>query len=77
MEISDWLEHRRTEIVDFACQLIATPSQNPPGDERQIAQTVCEKLNSFGIDEFYDWSQSAETTGMIAVNLGALCLTDY
>ncbi|MDA3845844.1 MAG: alpha-N-arabinofuranosidase [Vallitaleaceae bacterium] len=26
--------------------------------------------NSFGIDEFYDWTKAVETTGMIAVNLG-------
>ena len=47
--IVDYLEGREREILDFACQLIATPSPNPPGDERQVAEVVLKKLAALGL----------------------------
>ena len=34
---------RRDELVDFARELVATPSPNPPGDERAVAALVVEQ----------------------------------
>lgn len=42
------LDACRDELVDFAAELIATPSPNPPGDERQIADLVSRRLREFG-----------------------------
>jgi acetylornithine deacetylase/succinyl-diaminopimelate desuccinylase-like protein len=37
------------ELIGFACELVATPSPNPPGDERAIAALVVDKLRELGI----------------------------
>ena len=50
-EILDWLEAHRADTIGFARQLIATPSQNPPGDERLIAAVVEEELRRLGFDD--------------------------
>jgi acetylornithine deacetylase len=38
--IESWEE----DIVAFTCELIATPSETPPGDERQIARVILDHL---------------------------------
>lgn len=45
------LEERRQEIVDFACELIETPSINPPGDERQVAALISRRARDLGLGE--------------------------
>jgi len=37
------------EIIDFTCELIATPSETPPGDERKVANLIIDKLNQLGL----------------------------
>jgi acetylornithine deacetylase len=37
------------ELIGFARELVATPSPNPPGDERAIAALVVDKLRELGI----------------------------
>lgn len=43
------LEARRQQIVDFACELIETPSINPPGDERQVAGLISRQAIDLGL----------------------------
>ncbi len=45
------LERWRDEIIEFTCQLVATPSPNPPGDERAVAERVVGKLRELGLTE--------------------------
>src|SRR5262245_30157064 len=40
---------RRDELVAFARELVATPSPNPPGDERAVATLVEQKLRDLGV----------------------------
>ena len=44
-----YLTDRRDEILEFARELIRTPSPNPPGDERAVADLVTERLGELGI----------------------------
>jgi acetylornithine deacetylase/succinyl-diaminopimelate desuccinylase family protein len=44
-----YLEAREDELLEFARELIATPSVNPPGDERAVAALVQERLVALGI----------------------------
>ncbi len=37
-DVLDALAARERDLVDFARNLVATPSPNPPGDERQVAE---------------------------------------
>jgi len=45
-----YLEERREELIEFAGELISAPSPNPPGDERQVAQVLMERLSQFGLE---------------------------
>jgi acetylornithine deacetylase/succinyl-diaminopimelate desuccinylase-like protein len=42
------LAEREEELVAFAGELIATPSPNPPGDERAVVGILSDALRSFG-----------------------------
>jgi acetylornithine deacetylase/succinyl-diaminopimelate desuccinylase-like protein len=51
---ADWplvsyLRDRRDELVEFARALVATPSPNPPGDERAVATLAVAKLRELGV----------------------------
>ena len=43
------LDSRADELLEFARLLIATPSPNPPGDERAVAAVVVERLRALGV----------------------------
>jgi acetylornithine deacetylase/succinyl-diaminopimelate desuccinylase-like protein len=44
-----FIDSHDSEIVQFACDLIATPSETPPGDERQITRVLLDKMNALGL----------------------------
>ena len=46
-----YLAERRTEVLEFARELIRTPSPNPPGDERAVADLVADRLAELGITD--------------------------
>ena len=48
--LTAFVHSRRDEIVEFARELVATPSPNPPGDERAVAKLVAGKLRELGVD---------------------------
>ncbi len=50
-KILSFLDDRRGELIDFTCELVATPSMNPPGDERAVASVIMKKLQDLGLDE--------------------------
>ena len=41
-----FLDARHDELIEFVCDLVATPSINPPGDERAVAGVVLDKLRA-------------------------------
>ncbi len=43
------IDRWRADILDFAGQLIATPSPNPPGDERAVADLIVRRLDALGL----------------------------
>jgi len=46
-----FLATRESDIIDFARELIATPSVNPPGDERRVAELVSDRLRKLGVTD--------------------------
>ena len=46
-----FLAEREAEILEFARDLIRTPSPNPPGDERAVADLVTARLRELGVTE--------------------------
>jgi acetylornithine deacetylase/succinyl-diaminopimelate desuccinylase-like protein len=49
-KVLGWLTARREELIDFACQLVATPSSNPPGDERAVADVILARMQALGLE---------------------------
>ena len=47
-EILRALAARERELVEFARELVATPSPNPPGDERQVADRARSEMERLG-----------------------------
>jgi succinyl-diaminopimelate desuccinylase len=43
------VDRLRPRLIETAQQLIRTPSVNPPGDEREVAEIIREKLTSLGL----------------------------
>ena len=46
-----YLDARDGEVLELTRELIRTPSPNPPGDERAVADLVTERLRALGIDD--------------------------
>ena len=42
--LRSYLRARQDEVLEFARELIRTPSPNPPGDERAVADLVTSRL---------------------------------
>lgn len=62
----DWIAARDEEALEFARLLIATPSPNPPGDERAAAQVVRERLAALGIQQVETLAKAPERPNLIA-----------
>ena len=61
-----YLDARRDEVLEFTRKLIATPSPNPPGDERAVAQVVADKLAEFQVDDVVWLAQHETRPNLIA-----------
>jgi len=49
--VLSFLESTAEDQLDLARRLVATPSPNPPGDERAVAGVVCELLRAYGLTD--------------------------
>lgn len=48
--VTTYLDTRAADVLEFARDLIRTPSPNPPGDERAVADAVTTRLRELGVD---------------------------
>ncbi len=48
--LTQFVDDRADELLQFTKDLIATPSETPPGDERKIVKVIQEKLHRLGLD---------------------------
>lgn len=55
----------RNEIINFTCELISTPSENPPGDERKIAELIVSKLERLGLRGGHILTETAERPNVL------------
>ena len=70
-EFSNRIESLRDELVELLRGMIRIPSENPPGDEREVVEYLIKKMTSYGIDaELVE----AKTKRVNAV--GTLCGTE-
>ena len=45
-----WIDQNRDALLDFVSRLVGTRSDNPPGDERAVAQVVLDEMSRLGLD---------------------------
>jgi acetylornithine deacetylase len=62
----EYLRPRRDELLDFARALVATPSPNPPGDERAVAELVTARLRELGITRVETAGSTEERPNLLA-----------
>ena len=48
-ELISILDGWSDQIIDFTCELVATPSETPPGDERLVASVILNRLDKLGL----------------------------
>jgi hypothetical protein len=58
--ILSWLDQQEPELLAFAAELIATPSPNPPGDERAVAAVIVAKLRHASTLEHFGPTAASE-----------------
>lgn len=61
-----FLRTRRDELVEFAQALVATPSPNPPGDERAVAALAVAKLHDLGVTRVETVGATEERPNVLA-----------
>jgi acetylornithine deacetylase len=64
--VLEFLDQRADELVDFTSELVATPSVNPPGDERAAAGLVRARLNQLGIDDVQELAGAENRPNLLA-----------
>ena len=50
-KVSRFISERVREIFDFTCDLIRTPSVNPPGNEVAVSRVIIDRLNKLGVTD--------------------------
>ncbi len=66
-----YLDGRDGEVLELARDLIRTPSPNPPGDERAVADLVIARLKDLGIDDITRIGAAEERPNVLARVKGA------
>ena len=64
--LSEFVRSQRDRIIEFARELVATPSPNPPGDERAVAELVAAKLAELGVERIETVAAQAERPSLLA-----------
>ena len=47
--LSQWIDHRREELIEFTKRFVAVPSPNLPGDERAVVEVIRTELDRLGL----------------------------
>ncbi len=65
-EILGFLERTEGDQLKFARELIATPSPNPPGDERAVVELIRQRLAGLGITDFRSLAAQPARPNLVA-----------
>jgi len=65
------LQARERELVEFTRELVATPSPNPPGDERRVAELLRQAMDRLGYSSVRSLARSSDRPNVIGeIGLG-------
>ena len=68
--LDQWLDSHRDDLIDFTGRLVATPSQNLPGDERAVAEVVVAEMRRLGLDDIEIAAQQPHRPNVICRHRG-------
>jgi acetylornithine deacetylase len=69
-QVLDFLSVNADAILEFARELIRTPSPNPPGDERAVADLITNRLRQLGVADIVRLGVSDERPNLIVTVQG-------
>lgn len=70
IKVANYIRSRQQEIFDFTCDLIKTPSINPPGDEREVSAVICKRLDQLGVKDVQLLACDAKRPNVVAQVIG-------
>jgi acetylornithine deacetylase/succinyl-diaminopimelate desuccinylase-like protein len=70
-ELLGFVEQRRGDLIDFVARLVATPSVNPPGDERAVSRVVLAEMARLGLTGTAIAAQREERPNLVHTLRGA------
>jgi len=59
------LQARERDLVEFTRELVATPSPNPPGDERRVAELLMQAMDRLGYSSVRSLARSSQRPNVI------------
>ncbi len=65
-----FVDRHHDDLLDFTCRLVATPSMNPPGDERAIVAAITAELARFGLERTEVAAKKAERPNLLCTLQG-------
>jgi acetylornithine deacetylase len=63
--ILKWMDNKKSEIVNFASDLIKTPSINPPGDEREVISILKQQLDKLNLKDYEIFAKDPKRPNLI------------
>src|SRR2546429_100888 len=59
------LEAREGELIEFTRELVATPSPNPPGDERKVAELLLQAMARLGFSNIHTRARAEQRPNVV------------
>lgn len=64
-QMSAEIDAKKDEIIQFTLDLVKTRSENPPGDETDVAKLIEEKASNWGLPEPEVWAKESHRPNLI------------
>lgn len=71
LRISEAIDAKRDELIEFTRQLVSCLSENPPGDERAVAAMIREKMVAWDLPEPEVWAMEPSRPNVICTCKGS------
>ncbi len=71
-KVADFIFSKQKEIFEFVCELIRTPSINPPGDEREVSVVLQDRLKKLGVERVQILAKDPTRPNVVVEVLGNL-----
>ena len=70
-QVSEAVDARRDALIGFTRELVACPSENPPGDERPVVAMITEKMAEWGLPRPEVWATDPTRPNLMCTCTGS------